>query len=614
MQEAGEITEDEEPTVEEIARSDRKRKDKKVSNREWRSETDPDSRITKMKDGRTHLAYKAEHAVDLESELILAAPIYHANEADSDTIGPTISEAQDHLIAADSKADIKEAVADKGYYKNETLGELEFTDGVRTYVAEPKQNHRRNWRDKPEEHRQAVANNRRRIRGKRGRALQRQRSEKVERSFAHVCETGGSRRTWLSGIEKVRKRYLMSAMAHNLGTIMRHLFGMGTAISVPANYSDLEKQKTISAAKAIGFSHVDLIHEPTAAMFSRVGNTEYDRSDGIRIVADIGGGTSDISLSEKLANRYEIRATRGIQRLGGLDFTQALFDHCQNDFGKAGGHDLKDDIETGAELWRHCEEGKMRLNRSDKITIPIISNGIRHKVTITKDEARGLWKPLVDQILKCINEALDDANVDINDVCEFIPIGGGSQLFAVQEELALFFGRPISNHADPIHAVAKGAVLKGWEDQGEIAVDDATILPARGHILRDITAHALGVKALDSNDTERFSSILRKGVPLPSLFQKTFQLKSTEEIASNSTVSTMIEIYQGEPDKDISECVQLGQFELTDLPNIVGRPHRIDIEMRIDKNGMLTATAHCTESGKTAELQVAYKKENPQAA
>ncbi len=234
MQEAGEITEEEEPTADEIARFDRKRKDKKVSNREWRSETDPDSRITKMKDGRTHLAYKAEHAVDLESELILAAPIYHANEGDSDTIGPTISEAQDHLIAADSEADIKEAVADKGYHKNETLGELEFTEGLRTYVVEPKQNHRRNWKDKPEEQRQAVANNRRRIRGKRGRALQRQRSEKVERSFAHVCETGGSRRTWLSGIDKVRKRYLMSAMAHNLGTIMRSLFGMGTARSQQA--------------------------------------------------------------------------------------------------------------------------------------------------------------------------------------------------------------------------------------------------------------------------------------------------------------------------------------------------------------------------------------------
>lgn len=232
MQEAGQIEEGDEPSAEEIARFDRQRKNKKVSNQEWQSETDPDSRITKLKDGRTHLAYKAEHVVDLDTELILAAEIYHANAADVDTIGPSLSQAQDNLIGADSDAEIKEAVADKGYSANETLAELEFTEGLRTYVAEPKQTQRRNWKNKPEEQRQAVTNNRRRVKGKRGRTLQRQRSEKVERSFAHVCETGGSRRTWLHGIEKVRKRYLISAVAHNLGLVLRKLFGIGTARSL----------------------------------------------------------------------------------------------------------------------------------------------------------------------------------------------------------------------------------------------------------------------------------------------------------------------------------------------------------------------------------------------
>lgn len=233
MQESGEIEEGDEPIVEEIVRFDRKRKDKKVSNREWQSETDPDSRITKMKDSRTHLAYKAEHAIDLDTGVILAAPVYHADESDTSTIGPTISEAQKNLLAAESEGEIEEVVADKGYYKNETLGELEFTEGLRTYVAEPKLG-QRNWKDKPEEQRQAVTNNRRRIRGDRGRRLQRQRSEKVERSFAHVCETGGARRSWLWGIDKVRKRHLMAAMAHNLGVIMRGLFGIGTARALQA--------------------------------------------------------------------------------------------------------------------------------------------------------------------------------------------------------------------------------------------------------------------------------------------------------------------------------------------------------------------------------------------
>lgn len=232
MQEAGQIEEGQQPSAEEIARFDRKRKDKKVSNDEWQSETDPDSRITKMKDGRTHLAYKAEHVVDLDTELILAAEVYHADAADVDTIGPTISQAQDNLLGTDSDAEIEEAVADKGYAKNETLAELEFTEGLRTYIVEPKRPHRRNWKNKPDEERRAVTNSRRRARGQRGRALQRQRSEKVERSFAHVCETGGSRRTWLHGIEKVRKRYLMSAMARNLGLVMRALFGIGTARSL----------------------------------------------------------------------------------------------------------------------------------------------------------------------------------------------------------------------------------------------------------------------------------------------------------------------------------------------------------------------------------------------
>ena len=232
MQEAGQIEEGEEPTAEEIARFDRKRKNKKVSNQEWQSETDPDSRITKMKDGRTHLAYKAEHVVDLDTELILAAEVYHADAADVDTIGSSLNQAQDNLIQAESDAGIEEAVADKGYAKNETLAELEFTEGLRTYIVEPRYAQRRNWKNKPAEERRAVLNNRRRVKGKRGRALQRQRSEKVERSFAHVCETGGSRRTWLCGIAKVSKRYLISAMARNLGLVLRHLFGIGTPRSL----------------------------------------------------------------------------------------------------------------------------------------------------------------------------------------------------------------------------------------------------------------------------------------------------------------------------------------------------------------------------------------------
>ena len=217
----------ENPTDEELRRFDRQRKDKRVSNEEWMSPTDPDSRIAKMKDGRTHLAYKAEHVIDLETELVLAVPIYHADVGDAGTLVDSVMEAQMNLSEAGRDAEIEEVVADKGYHATDSL-ELADSLNLRTYIPEPQRKGERNWQDVPEEKRQAVIGNRHRTRQARSKRLQRLRSERVERSFAHVCETGGARRSWLHGIEKVQKRYLIAAVARNLGLVMRKVFGIGT--------------------------------------------------------------------------------------------------------------------------------------------------------------------------------------------------------------------------------------------------------------------------------------------------------------------------------------------------------------------------------------------------
>jgi transposase len=217
----------ENPTDEELRRFDRQRKDKRVSNEEWLSPTDEDSRIGKMKDGRTHLLYKAEHVVDLETEVVLAAPLYHGDEADVDTMVDSVIDAQTNLSEAGIDVEIEEAVGDKGYHATDTL-ELADSLHIRTYIPEPKRKGKRNWQGVPEEKRRAVINNRRRTRGARSKRLQRLRSERVERSFAHVCDTGGARRSWLCGIEKVQKRYLIAAVARNLGLIMREVFAIGT--------------------------------------------------------------------------------------------------------------------------------------------------------------------------------------------------------------------------------------------------------------------------------------------------------------------------------------------------------------------------------------------------
>jgi transposase len=195
----------ENPTDEELRRFDRTRKDKRVSNEEWVSKTDPDSRIAKMKNGETHLAYKAEHVIDLETEVVLAASIRPANEADVDTMVDSLVEAQVNLSEAGVDVEIEEAVGDKGYHATDTI-ELAESLNIRTYIPERKQTGKRNWRDVPEEKRRAVINNRRRVRRAKSKRLQRKRSERVERSFAHICETGGARRSWLHGLEKVQKR------------------------------------------------------------------------------------------------------------------------------------------------------------------------------------------------------------------------------------------------------------------------------------------------------------------------------------------------------------------------------------------------------------------------
>jgi hypothetical protein len=213
---------------EDLRRFDKQRKKqgkKKVSNEEWESPIDPDSRIIKMKDGRTHLGYKAEHVVDLESEYLLSADVVHGTDSDSQTLAQSVVLAQVNLVRAGSEAEIQEVVADKGYHANQTLVDCEELD-VRTYIPE-RETGRRRWTDQEPEAEQAFRNNRRRVRAGKGKRLQRLRSELLERSFAHVCETGGARRTWLRGLEKINKRYQIHTAARNLGLLMRDLFGIG---------------------------------------------------------------------------------------------------------------------------------------------------------------------------------------------------------------------------------------------------------------------------------------------------------------------------------------------------------------------------------------------------
>ena len=222
------------PTREDLARLDKHRKNK-GSNEDWEHPHDPDAKITKMKDGRTHLAHKAEHAVDMETGAVVAVTLQPADRGDTASIEQTIQQVDQNLVAVmeDEKACaelseqvLREVVADKGYHSNAVLKDQRERE-IRTYIAEPKHKHR-NWEDKLEE-RDAVYGNRRRIRGKRGKRLMRRRGELVERSFAHCYDTGGMRRTHLREHPNILKRLLIHAAGFNLGLVLRKMLGLGTA-------------------------------------------------------------------------------------------------------------------------------------------------------------------------------------------------------------------------------------------------------------------------------------------------------------------------------------------------------------------------------------------------
>ena len=217
----------EEPTREDRAKLDRKRP-KKGSNDDWEHPHDPDAKITKMKDGRTHLAHKAEHVVDMtpgSAGALLGVSLHPANAGDTTTGHQSVDEAFDHLSqAVEMGGDelparlFEEVVADKGYHSNEALLEWEQR-GMRPQVSEPKRGRRR-WKGKADAKR-VVYNNRRRVRSDRGRQLQRGRGEKLERSNAHLYETGGMRRTHLRGHENILKRLIVHAAGFNLSLLMR---------------------------------------------------------------------------------------------------------------------------------------------------------------------------------------------------------------------------------------------------------------------------------------------------------------------------------------------------------------------------------------------------------
>ena len=281
------------PTAEDLARLERKRKGKKLSNTDWVSKSDPEAKIAKMKDGTTHLAYKPEHAVDLDTGAVVAAELHPADEGDTTTLSKTLAKAEANLGAVDAAPtaeDPAECVADKGYHSRAVLRALDDSPW-KTRIAAPKQTGFSRWHG-DEAARRAVTNNRARLKSGVAREAFKLRAEIVERCFAHNLDRGGMRRTWLRGRENVHKRYLLHVAGHNLSLLMRQLIGAGTP----------------REAVAGGYGGIFVLLTPTGAMLVARGGGGGGRKAARRLSPPHSSSGSE-SRKKPLNQRAEMGAT-----------------------------------------------------------------------------------------------------------------------------------------------------------------------------------------------------------------------------------------------------------------------------------------------------------------
>jgi transposase len=275
------------PTREDLARLDRKRK-KRTSNKEWKSPIDRDARVAKMKDGSTHLAHKAEHAVDLDTGAVVALTLQGADLGDTTTVQETLAEAGlavAELVEREAELHpaeepkvnvdgIEELVADKGYHSGAALEQAKDLE-VRTYIPEKKQAGKRHWKGKQGQQ-QAVYQNRQRVRGKYGKSLLRRRGEFVERTFAHCYETGAMRRCTLHGRKNILKRLLIHVGAFNISLVLRQMLGAGTP-------RELKNRATSLAFRLLDCLRSLRWPESAARYSCRAAHAHQDRSRSIKL-------------------------------------------------------------------------------------------------------------------------------------------------------------------------------------------------------------------------------------------------------------------------------------------------------------------------------------------
>lgn len=380
-------------------------------------------------------------------------------------------------------------------------------------------------------------------------------------------------------------------------------------ITVPANYTGLQKQQTIDAALKAGMKVVTLPHEPTAAA---LGNELYKQNNSTALVYDLGGGTFDVSIVQTKGNVCKIIATGGDPEIGGRDFNDRIGKKLLEEFESVNGFKPSEDKHAifFQEMSQKIEQLKISLSVQTQTQVVLFCEGKQLQMTVTREQFNSWVRDIAEKTVQKTKLVINDASLDISDIDELYAVGGGSMMPIVIELLEGLIGKKISKRCEPHCAAAFGGILSGrlaYQRQGKNYTIGNVVLPSPMAIVHEILSHAIGVLALTGDTNEVCSEILGKETPIPSIQTKVFQLGQPNQTA------VTIKVLQGENGQGAKDCLTLGHFELNDLPprgDLIGR---IEVTFSLDNNGLLTAKARDIVSGKEEQMQINYEIKPKQA-